>query len=160
MAPLPQQVGPASISSLSTCACLCNNFESSAIHAILGDDAFQVMLEPWVFMGEPLCRTSLDRIAANILYHSIYKEIGPGRRIALSKVAVEHFEKTGRPLRIAIDISIWLFQIQSGKGMHHQYSMCIAILMYCTRRHKSSAANFLLSPSPPHLAVDTPSLRL
>ncbi|KIW03895.1 uncharacterized protein PV09_04738 [Verruconis gallopava] len=48
--------------------------------------------------------------------HGIYKEIGPGRRIALSKVAVEHFEKTGRPLRIAIDISIWLFQIQSSKG--------------------------------------------
>jgi hypothetical protein len=47
---------------------------------------------------------------------SIYKEIGAGERIALSKYAVQHFEKTGRPLRIAIDISIWLFQIQSGKG--------------------------------------------
>ncbi|OCK76655.1 hypothetical protein K432DRAFT_445884 [Lepidopterella palustris CBS 459.81] len=46
----------------------------------------------------------------------IYKEIGPGERIALSKLAAEKFEQTGRPLRIAIDISIWLFQIQSSKG--------------------------------------------
>jgi Holliday junction resolvase YEN1 len=47
----------------------------------------------------------------------IYKEIGPGRRVALSKLAVEKFEETGRPLRIAIDTSIWLFQIQASKGM-------------------------------------------
>ncbi|KAL8662326.1 MAG: hypothetical protein Q9168_008274 [Polycauliona sp. 1 TL-2023] len=47
---------------------------------------------------------------------SIYKEIGPGERIALSKLAVEHFEKHGRPMRIAIDASIWHFQTQSGKG--------------------------------------------
>lgn len=48
---------------------------------------------------------------------SIYKEIGPGRRVALSKLAVDKFEETGRPLRIAIDTSIWLFQIQASKGM-------------------------------------------
>ncbi|KAL8768258.1 MAG: hypothetical protein Q9209_005489 [Squamulea sp. 1 TL-2023] len=48
--------------------------------------------------------------------NSIYKEIGPGERVALSKLAVEHFEKHGRPLRIAIDASIWHFQTQSGKG--------------------------------------------
>ncbi|KAF2734290.1 hypothetical protein EJ04DRAFT_552823 [Polyplosphaeria fusca] len=48
--------------------------------------------------------------------HGIYKEIGPGQRIALSKLAVEKFEKAGRPLRIAIDVSIWLFQIQASKG--------------------------------------------
>ena len=46
----------------------------------------------------------------------IYKEIGPGERVALSKLAVEHFEKHGRPVRIAIDASIWHFQTQSGKG--------------------------------------------
>lgn len=46
----------------------------------------------------------------------IYGEIGPGERTALSKLAVESFEQTERPLRIAIDISIWQFQIQSGKG--------------------------------------------
>ncbi|KAF2116222.1 hypothetical protein BDV96DRAFT_519429 [Lophiotrema nucula] len=48
--------------------------------------------------------------------HGIYKEIGPGERTALSKLAVEKFEQTGRPLRIAIDVSIWLFQIQASKG--------------------------------------------
>lgn len=47
---------------------------------------------------------------------SIYAEIGSGERIALSKLAIEFFERNNRPLRIAIDISIWHFQIQSGKG--------------------------------------------
>lgn len=36
--------------------------------------------------------------------------------MALSKLAIEKFEETGRPLRIAIDTSIWLFQIQASKG--------------------------------------------
>lgn len=48
--------------------------------------------------------------------NSIYKQIGPGERTALSQIAVQHLENTGRPLRIAIDISIWQFQIQSGQG--------------------------------------------
>ncbi|RAL67912.1 hypothetical protein DID88_008637 [Monilinia fructigena] len=43
-------------------------------------------------------------------------EIGPGERVALSKISIEKFEKTGVPLRIAIDISIWNFQIQAGQG--------------------------------------------
>lgn len=47
---------------------------------------------------------------------SIFGEIGPGERVALSKLAVEHYEKNCRPFRIAVDISIWNFQIQSGKG--------------------------------------------
>ncbi|KAL9579571.1 MAG: hypothetical protein Q9212_005030 [Teloschistes hypoglaucus] len=46
----------------------------------------------------------------------VYGEIGPGHRVALSKLAVEHFEKHGRPLRLAIDASIWEFQNQAGKG--------------------------------------------
>ena len=54
-------------------------------------------------------------LTANICF-SIYKEIGPGERTALSKLAVEHIEKIGDPLRIAIDISIWQFQIRSGEG--------------------------------------------
>lgn len=47
---------------------------------------------------------------------SIYGEIGPGERVALSKISIEKYEETGIPLRIAIDISIWNFQIQSGQG--------------------------------------------
>ncbi|KAL9015930.1 MAG: hypothetical protein Q9185_006698 [Variospora sp. 1 TL-2023] len=46
----------------------------------------------------------------------IYGQVGPGERIALSKLAVEHFEKHGRPMRIAIDASIWHFQTQAGQG--------------------------------------------
>ncbi|KAJ3568508.1 hypothetical protein NPX13_g6399 [Xylaria arbuscula] len=46
----------------------------------------------------------------------IYKEIGPGKRISLTKLAVEKLEQSGRPLRIAIDISIWQFQVQAARG--------------------------------------------
>jgi Holliday junction resolvase YEN1 len=36
--------------------------------------------------------------------------------VALAKIAVEKLEQTNRPFRLAIDISIWQFQIQAGKG--------------------------------------------
>lgn len=36
--------------------------------------------------------------------------------MALTKLAIEHFEKHQRPLRIAIDAAIWNFQTQSGQG--------------------------------------------
>ena len=48
--------------------------------------------------------------------HGIFKEIGPGQRISLAKVSVDHYIAHDRPFRLAIDISIWLFQIQCGKG--------------------------------------------
>lgn len=69
--------------------------------------------EAWVSRGTtPLI---VQYTEANAVV-SIYREIGPGQRIALSKLAVETYEKKGRPLRLAIDVSIWLFQIQSGQG--------------------------------------------
>ena len=46
----------------------------------------------------------------------ILKEIGKGERVALAKLAVEHLERTQRPLRIAIDAAIWNFQSQAGRG--------------------------------------------
>ncbi|KAK8086864.1 hypothetical protein PG994_001838 [Apiospora phragmitis] len=46
----------------------------------------------------------------------IYKEIGTGERISLTKLAVDQLEQTGRPLRLAIDISIWQFQVQAARG--------------------------------------------
>ena len=59
----------------------------------------------------------ISRLDANTKFaNSIYKQIGPGERTALAQIAVQHLERTGRPLRIAIDISIWQFQIQSGQG--------------------------------------------
>jgi len=42
--------------------------------------------------------------------------LGAGERIALSKLAVSHLERENRPIRIAVDISIWLFQVQAGRG--------------------------------------------
>lgn len=36
--------------------------------------------------------------------------------MALAKLAIEHFEKSHRPYRIAIDAAIWNFQTQAGQG--------------------------------------------
>ncbi|KHN97763.1 DNA repair protein (XPGC)/ Rad [Metarhizium album ARSEF 1941] len=46
----------------------------------------------------------------------IYKELGPGKRISLSKLAADSLESTGRPYRIAIDFAIWHFQTQAAQG--------------------------------------------
>ncbi|CZR57963.1 related to DNA repair endonuclease rad2 [Phialocephala subalpina] len=46
----------------------------------------------------------------------IYGEIGPGERVSLNKLAIETLEKKGRPLRVAIDVSIWQFQTLAGQG--------------------------------------------
>ncbi|KAK4156377.1 hypothetical protein C8A00DRAFT_30768 [Chaetomidium leptoderma] len=46
----------------------------------------------------------------------IYKEIGPGDRVSLCKLAIDTLEQTGRPLRLAVDFSIWQFQVQAAKG--------------------------------------------
>lgn len=48
--------------------------------------------------------------------HGVFKEIGPGQRISLAKLSADHYTTHQRPIRLAVDISIWLFQIQSGKG--------------------------------------------
>lgn len=47
---------------------------------------------------------------------SIYKEIGAGKRVSLCKLAIDHLERTGQPLRIAIDFAIWSFQAQAARG--------------------------------------------
>ncbi|KUI58032.1 hypothetical protein VP1G_05324 [Cytospora mali] len=46
----------------------------------------------------------------------IYKEIGPGKRVSLCKLAIDHLEQTGQPLRLAIDFAIWSFQAQATRG--------------------------------------------
>ena len=46
----------------------------------------------------------------------LYNELGKGKREALAKLAIEKLEQAGRPFRLAVDISIWQFQILSGKG--------------------------------------------
>lgn len=46
----------------------------------------------------------------------VLKEIGRGDRVALARLAIEHLERTQRPLRIAIDAAIWNFQTQAGQG--------------------------------------------
>ncbi|KAH0431708.1 flap structure-specific endonuclease [Colletotrichum camelliae] len=46
----------------------------------------------------------------------IYRELGSGQRVSLAKLATEHLESSGRPLRVAIDIAIWQFQTQAARG--------------------------------------------
>lgn len=92
--------------------------------------------------------------------HGIYKEIGPGTRIALSKLAAEHLQSTGRPLRIAIDISIWLFQIQSSKGMFSSLPLHLATTDKLHRWNKPSSTDILLSPPPPDIPLHPPSFRI
>ncbi|KAM4066879.1 XPG i-region domain-containing protein [Hirsutella rhossiliensis] len=46
----------------------------------------------------------------------IYRELGPGRRVSLSKLAADSFETLDRPFRIAIDVAIWQFQAQAAQG--------------------------------------------
>ncbi|RAH72868.1 crossover junction endodeoxyribonuclease [Aspergillus aculeatinus CBS 121060] len=46
----------------------------------------------------------------------LIQAIGTGERISLSKLAIGHLERNARPIRVAVDISIWLFQVQAGRG--------------------------------------------
>ncbi|KAL7795748.1 hypothetical protein V8C37DRAFT_408584 [Trichoderma ceciliae] len=46
----------------------------------------------------------------------IYRELGPGKRISLSKLASDSFAEHKRPFRLAIDIAIWQFQNQAARG--------------------------------------------
>jgi Holliday junction resolvase YEN1 len=49
--------------------------------------------------------------------HGVFKEIATtSERVSLAKYSAAHFATHGRPLVLAVDIAIWLFQIQSGKG--------------------------------------------
>lgn len=48
--------------------------------------------------------------------HGLLRELGAGERISLAKFSAQHYTTHSRPLRLAIDISVWLFQIQSGRG--------------------------------------------
>ena len=68
-------------------------------------------------------------ISKALTLNRIYGEIGPGERIALSKLAIEKYEASGRPLRIAIDVSIWQFQIQAGQGKSTKFSLYLSSLL-------------------------------
>ncbi|KAI7279576.1 hypothetical protein KC345_g5307 [Hortaea werneckii] len=48
--------------------------------------------------------------------HGLLRELRPAPRTSLALLSSDHYTSHSRPLRLAIDISIWLFQIQSGKG--------------------------------------------
>lgn len=56
------------------------------------------------------------KIISLIYSGRLINALGNGERISLSKLAVTHLERTSRPIRIAVDISIWLFQVQAGRG--------------------------------------------
>ncbi|RDA90552.1 hypothetical protein CP533_5685 [Ophiocordyceps camponoti-saundersi (nom. inval.)] len=47
----------------------------------------------------------------------LYRELGPGQRVSLSKLAADSFEASNRPFRVAIDVAIWQFQAQAARGL-------------------------------------------
>ncbi|KAF8458527.1 hypothetical protein BDZ91DRAFT_494701 [Kalaharituber pfeilii] len=46
----------------------------------------------------------------------LYAELGPGERVSLAKLAHDHYVANGRPLRVAVDVAIWSFQMQNAQG--------------------------------------------
>ncbi|TKA79465.1 hypothetical protein B0A55_04213 [Friedmanniomyces simplex] len=48
--------------------------------------------------------------------HGLLKELTPPPRHSLAALAATHYTTHSRPLLLAIDTAIWLFQIQSGRG--------------------------------------------
>ncbi|KAL5621286.1 hypothetical protein BROUX41_006756 [Berkeleyomyces rouxiae] len=55
---------------------------------------------------------------------------------AFAKLALDHLEKTGKPLRIAVDIAIWMFQLRSAQG---GFSPELRTLFYRLTRLRSLA---------------------
>lgn len=47
---------------------------------------------------------------------SLINELGSGHRISLAKLGIDFLPRHSRPPRVAIDVSIWLFQAQAGRG--------------------------------------------
>ncbi|KAM5435990.1 hypothetical protein McanCB56680_000851 [Microsporum canis] len=43
-------------------------------------------------------------------------ELGPGERVSLARFSIGHLQRTNKPLRLAVDVSIWLFQVQAAQG--------------------------------------------
>ncbi|KAL1954267.1 hypothetical protein VTO42DRAFT_1453 [Malbranchea cinnamomea] len=46
----------------------------------------------------------------------LINEIGSGERVSLAKFCIRFLASHSRPPRIAVDVSIWLFQAQAGRG--------------------------------------------
>jgi hypothetical protein len=91
-----------------------------------------------------------------IIGDRIYGEIGSGERVSLAKLSVEKFEKTGRPLRIAIDVSIWQFQILAGQGkLRH---IMIGNDSDYSRWIESGCENFVLSSTPAVITFHPPAV--
>lgn len=61
-------------------------------------------------------RVPVELILGRMGVSGLFKELGPGQRISVAKLSATHFTTHGRPLRLAIDVSIWLFQILASKG--------------------------------------------
>ncbi|PGH23308.1 hypothetical protein AJ80_02560 [Polytolypa hystricis UAMH7299] len=80
---------------------------------------------PWVSCvhQDVLLKLECPELCCSVTYlnyvYRLIKALGPGERISLAKLAVDHLKRTARPIRIAIDISIWLFQVQASRGGHN-----------------------------------------
>jgi Holliday junction resolvase YEN1 len=94
----------------------CVHSIESAFHFFALSAPSSCIFDQWVSKGTAPSDHDEKFHSLSDRFFSIYGQIGPGKRIAFSKLAVEYFEKFKRPFKLAIDVSIWHFQIQSGKG--------------------------------------------
>ena len=92
---------------------------STSLHRLhVPNDEFLAQRAGWGLLGE-LWPSLRREILTDSSHHGrLFAELGPGERISLAKLAEDHFISTGRPLRIAIDVSIWSFQIQAAQGKY------------------------------------------
>jgi hypothetical protein len=76
-------------------------------------------IHTWVSRGKTHLIVSFECFP-KLTRRRIYSELGPGKRVSLSKLASENFRETQRPLRIAVDFAIWQFQAQAARGTWFQ----------------------------------------
>lgn len=89
----------------------------------------------WGFQGRICCVARSFKTQTNcVSSFSLANVIGAAERQSLSSFAVSHFEKQPKPLRIAIDISIWLFQLQASKthGANPYRTLLYRLIRLCS----------------------------
>ncbi|EFW20621.1 conserved hypothetical protein [Coccidioides posadasii str. Silveira] len=83
---------------------------------ITGPNGFPVTMSLISIHGYSRVSMFISVVLGTNIAFSLLQELGPGDRVSLAKLAIDHFQQTSRPLRIAIDVSIWLFQAQAAQG--------------------------------------------
>ncbi|EPS40615.1 hypothetical protein H072_5504 [Dactylellina haptotyla CBS 200.50] len=64
----------------------------------------------------------------------LYDELGTPDRVPLAKLSIDHLQKHGQHIRVAIDVAIWSFQSQAVQGRNAGSNASLRVLYYrlCT----------------------------